>query len=145
MPILALIFGFFAATAALLAQVFFSLFLTGPAASAPSLIWLISAATLEEGAKLAFLLQLGKRSTNAISPIQAILFGLGFIVVEIALVTMTATASTDFLALGAMAGIHLLGTLIIYASLRLRENYPLSPLFSLIAAVLIHTLYNSSL
>jgi hypothetical protein len=75
MPILALIFGFFAATAALLAQVFFSLFLTAPLTNAPSLILLVGAATLEEGAKLAFLVQLGKRTTSAITSLHALFFG----------------------------------------------------------------------
>jgi hypothetical protein len=144
MPILALIFGFFAATAALLAQVFFSLFLTAPLTNAPSLILLVGAATLEEGAKLAFLVQLGKRTTSAITSLHALFFGLGFVAVEVTLVTLTAT-TLNIPSLGAMAGIHLLGTLIIYGGLRLRESYRLSPLIGLITAILMHTLYNSSL
>ena len=145
MPILALIFGFFAATAALLAQVFFSLFLTAPLTNAPSLILLVGAATLEEGAKLAFLLQLGKRSPDTLSWLHASLFGLGFVLAEIALVTLSSSALSEPTSLGAMAGIHLLGTLIIYSGLRLQESYSLSPLVGLLGAILVHTLYNSSL
>ncbi len=145
MPVLAIIFGFFAATAALLAQVFFSIFVTTSLAGPHSLFILIGAAALEEGAKLAFLVQLGKRTTSAITWLHVLLFGLGFVFVEITLATLTATTSPNFPSLGVMAGIHLLTTLIIYTGLRLREHYPLSPLFGLIAAVLVHTLYNSSL
>lgn len=142
---LAIIFGFFSATAALLAQVFLSMFVTTTPIGSPSLLILIGAATLEEGAKLVFLLQLGKRSPDTLSWLHASLFGLGFVSAEIALVMLSSSAPSEPTSLGAMAGIHLLGTLIIYSGLRLQESYSLSPLVCLIGAILVHVLYNSSL
>lgn len=145
MPGLALIFGFLAASAALLLQVLASIFVSTPLTSPPSLLLLIGAATIEEGMKLVFLTQLGRRSTEAITFLHASLFGLGFIVAEIALVTLSAKSLPALTVLGSIAAVQIIGTLTIYSSLRLKENFSLAWLFGLIAAILIHTLYNSSL
>lgn len=142
---LALIFGFLAATAALLVQVLASIFIAAPLTSAPTLTLLIGAALIEEGAKLVFLFQLERREGTPITPLPAVLFGTGFIAAEIALLTLSAAALPGFGAFGAIIVVHMVGTLAIAAGLRFRGNFPLSPLFALLAAILIHTLYNSSL
>ena len=142
---LALIFGFLAASAALLAQVLLSIFITTPLTGAPSLTLLIGAATLEEGAKLIFLLQLGKRSFAPITFLSALVFGVGFVSAEIALLALSTPSLPDFFAYGSIILVQIAGTLIIYSGLRLRESFAFAPLFALLTAILIHTLYNSSL
>lgn len=145
MPGLALIFGFLAASAALLVQVGLSVFITSPLSAAPSITTLLGAAAIEEGAKLLFLVQLGKRFLAPITFFSALIFGIGFVSAEIALLMLSASSEADFSALAAIILVQLAGTLVIYAGLRLREDFVLSPLLALLAAILAHTLYNSSL
>lgn len=142
---LTFIFGLLAAAAALLLQVFVSLFIAAPFVSSPPLLLLMGAATIEEGAKLVFLLQLQKRTPTPVSLRDALIFGIGFVVAEITLITLSATGRSELLSLAAIAAIQIAGTLIVYASLRLRKDFLLSPVFGLLAAVLLHSLYNSSL
>lgn len=142
---LALIFGFLAASAALLFQVLASLFVSAPLAGSHSLILLIGAATIEEGAKLLFLIQLGRRTPGMITFVHVFLFGIGFVAAEIALLVLSAKDLPGFLSLVSIAAVQIAGTLIIYGGLRLKDNLPQSWLFGLIGAILLHTLYNSSL
>ena len=142
---LAIIFGFLAAAAALLVQVLLSLFVSAPLTGVPSLALLIGAATIEEGAKLAFLFQFGRRTSMPIPFLSALLFSLGFVGAEMTLLTLSNSALPAFSLLGAIVLVHIIGTIIIYASLRFREDFAFSPLFGLLTAILIHTLYNSSL
>lgn len=145
MPGLALIFGFLAASAALLFQVLVSIFVPTPLISTPSLPLLIGAAAIEEGAKLLFLIQLGRRSIETITFPHALIFGIGFVAAEIALLTLSAKDLPGPLSLVSIAAVQIVGTLIIYGGLRLKEGLPMSWLFGLIGAILLHTLYNSSL
>jgi RsiW-degrading membrane proteinase PrsW (M82 family) len=142
---LALIFGFLAASAALLFQVLVSIFISTPLIGAPSLPLLLGAAAIEEGAKLLFLVQLGRRSPETISLLHALVFGIGFVAAEIALLALSAKDLPELATLGSIAGVQIIGTLAIYGGLRLKENLPQSWLFGLLAAILLHTLYNSSL
>lgn len=145
MPILALIFGFLAASGALLLQVLVSIFIPfAPTGTAPIPV-IIGAAAIEEGAKLVFLIQLGRRSIETISTSHAILFGIGFVIAEIALLSLSAHTLPALPVLGSIVGIQLMGTLIIYTALRLKESLPFGWLFGLLTAILLHTLYNSSL
>ncbi len=145
MPGLAIIFGFFAASAALLFQVLASIFISTPLIGTPSLPFLIGAAVIEEGAKLLFLVQLGRRSPEPIGFFHAFIFGIGFVAAEITLLALSAKDVPGLATLGSIAGIQIIGTLAIYGGLRLKESLPQSWLFGLLAAVLLHTLYNSSL
>ncbi len=145
MPILAFIFGFFAATAALLVQVLASIFIATPLIGTPSLLLLIGAATIEESAKLLFLIQLGRRSITTVPFLGAFIFGVGFVVAEIALLALSAKSLPTLTDLGSIVVVQIIGALVIYGGLRMKEFSPLSWLFGLLAAVLIHTLYNSSL
>lgn len=142
---LALIFGFLAASAALLLQVFASIFISAPLTGTPSLLILIGAATIEEGMKLLFLIQLGRRSIETIAFPHAFVFGIGFVIAEITLLAFSAKSLPALTALGSIAAIQMMGTLAIYGGLRLKESLPFSWLFGLLAAILLHTLYNSSL
>lgn len=142
---LALIFGFLAASAALLFQVLASIFISTPLTGTPPLLLLIGAATIEEAMKLIFLVQLGRRSIELITLPHAIIFGVGFVIAEIALVALTAKSLPALPVLGSIAAVQMIGTLAIYGSLRLKETLPQSWLFGLLAAILLHTLYNSSL
>jgi hypothetical protein len=144
MPGLALIFGFLAASAALLAQVFVSFLFTLPLTDSPSLLFLIGAAAIEESMKFAFLIQLGKRSAEGSSPLQALLFGAGFVAAEMALIFSSTAAFPGFMSLGAIALVHLISTLILYGGFRLRESFSFSPLAGLLGATLLHVLYNAS-
>lgn len=145
MSVLALIFGFLAAAAALLAQVFLSTLVDVSFTNSPTLIVLIMAATLEEGAKFAFLVQLNRRVGNPLTFFHALSFGLGFIAVELTLVLLSSATSFELPSIGAMVGIHLLATLVIFTGFRLQATYRLNPLAGLGMAILLHTLYNSTL
>lgn len=145
MPGLALIFGFLAASAALLLQVLASIFISTPLIGTPSLLLLIGAAAIEEGMKLIFLIQLGRRSIEIITFPHALIFGIGFVIAEIALVTLSAKSLPALATLGSIAAVQMIGTIVIYGGLRLKESLPQSWLFGLLAAILLHTLYNSSL
>lgn len=142
---LALIFGFLAASAALLLQVLVSIFVSAPLIGTPSLPLLIGAAAIEEGMKLIFLIQLGRRSIGTISFPHILLFGIGFVIAEIALLGFSAKSLPAVAILGSIAAVQLIGTLAIYGGLRLKERFPQSWLFGLLTAILLHTLYNSSL
>lgn len=143
---LALIFGFFAACAALVVQIFFSLLLSAPLMNSPSLALLIGAAGIEESAKLVFLIQLGRRSAQPVTLFTAFLFGIGFVAAELSLLAFSAVATPlTTLALVMIAAIHIFGAFLLYAGLRFRESFPLAPLIALLSAILMHTLYNSSL
>ncbi len=145
MPILAFIFGFLAASAALLLQVLASIFISTPLIGTPSLLLLIGAAAIEEGMKLIFLIQLGRRSIEIITFPHALIFGIGFVIAEIALVALSAKSLPALATLGSIAAVQMIGTIVIYSGLRLKESLPQSWLFGLLAAILLHTLYNSSL
>lgn len=142
---LALIFGFLAASAALLFQVFVSLFVPTPLIGTPSTLLFIGAAAIEEGMKLLFLIQLGRRSIEAVTFPHAFIFGAGFVIAEIALLVFSAKNLPGLTVLGSITAVQITGTLIIYSGLRLKESLPQSWLFGLLAAILLHTLYNSSL
>lgn len=141
----AIIFGFFAATAALLIQVVASVFIQAPLIGAPSLVLLVGAAAIEEGAKLLFLVQLGRRSALSVTPLHTLLFGIGFVIAEITLLALSAKTLPALATLGSIAAVQIIGTFIIYGGLRFKESLPLGWLFGLLAAILLHTLYNSSL
>ena len=145
MPGFAIIFGFLAATAALLVQVFFSFFVTSPLMGTLALPLIIGAATIEESMKLLFLIQLGKRSTGVVSLFHAFLFGIGFVAVEAGLLIFSTALFPGLMTLGTIIGIQLIGTFIIYGGLRFREQGALSPVIALLAAILVHVLYNASL
>ncbi|MFA9262029.1 MAG: hypothetical protein ACEQSB_01570 [Undibacterium sp.] len=142
---LALIYGFLAAAAALLVQITASFFFGLSLTSSPSVILLVGAATLEEGARLIFLLQLAKRHPQATSFIHALFFGFGFIAAELSLLALSPTDLPEIKLVVRMALIHLLGTLLVYSGLRFRESLFFAPLAGLLSAILFHTLYNSSL
>lgn len=142
---LALIYGFLAATAALLVQVVALFVFDFSFTSSPSLGLFLAAAALEEGSRLVFLLQLAKHHPNATSLIHAFLFGIGFVVAEIALLALAPTDRPEIFLIARTALIHLLGTFIIYIGLRSKKTYPLAPLIAVILAILAHTLYNHSL
>lgn len=145
MTSLALIFGFLAASAALLFQVLASIFISTPLTGTPPLLLLIGAATIEEGMKLVFLIQLARRSIETITLPHVLIFGIGFVIAEIALVALSAKGLPELTVLGSIAAVQMIGTLVIYGGLRLKETLPQSWLFGLLAAILLHTLYNSSL
>lgn len=142
---LALIYGFLAAAAALLLQVFGLVFLDTSFVMSLSVILLLSAATVEEAARLVFFLQLAKHHPTATSYIHAFFFGLGFIAAEFSLLALSATGLPAYPILIRLALIHLLGTFFVYIGIRLRDDYPFAPLIGLIIAILSHTLYNHSL
>ncbi len=143
MPGLALSFGFLAASAALLAQVFLAVFFTDLLTAPLSLIPLIGAAVVEEGARLAFLIQLERRLGEPLSLLSVLLFGIGFVIVEGTLLALSAPFP-GLQVLGMVAGVHILGTLIIAGGLRFRTQIPYSLSLSFLSALLIHTLYNTS-
>ncbi len=142
---LALIYGFLAAAAALLVQVVATFFLDFSITTSPSVMILLGAAALEEGARLIFLLQLAKRSPQATSFIHAFFFALGFIVAELSLLALSLSDLPEAKLIARMALVHLFGTALIYGGLRFRESFTFAPLIGLLAAILSHTLYNSSL
>ncbi len=142
---IAIIFGFLAASAALLAQVFISLIFNVSLTDSPSLVVLICAAAIEEGAKFSFFVQLRKRSPKGVSTPHALFFGAGFVSAEMALLFASATALPGILTLGTIAVLHIASTLILYSGFCLRESFRFSPLVALLGAILLHTLYNVSL
>lgn len=142
---LAIIFGFFAATAALLIQVMASIFIETPMIGTQSIPFLIGAAAIEESMKLLFLVQLGRRSALSITPLHVLLFGIGFVATEIALLALSTKTFPALTIFGSIAAVQIIGTFVIYGGLRLKESLPLGWLFGLVAAILLHTLYNSSL
>lgn len=142
---LAIIFGFSAASAALLAQVLASLLLSVPLVSTPSLPLLIGAATIEEGSKLIFLIQFGRRSNKIISLLHALFFGIGFVTAEVTLLALSAQEIPDFSIAGPIVIIQVIGTLLVYGGLLLEENTSLGWLLGLLPAIVLHTLYNASL
>lgn len=142
---LALIFGFLAASAALLLQVLASIFISTPLTSTPSLLILIGAASIEEGMKLIFLIQMGRRSVGTIAFPHAFIFGIGFVVAEFTLLAFSVKSLPTLTVLASIASVHIIGTLVIYGGLRLKESFPLGWVFGLLTAILLHTLYNSSL
>jgi uncharacterized membrane protein YhfC len=145
MFILALTFGFLAAAAALLAQVFLSTLVDISFTGSPTLFVLIMAATLEESAKFAFLIQLNRRLGNPLTLLHALFFGLGFIAAEFSLVLLSSATPFELSSIGAMVGIHLLSIFVIFTGFRLQETYRLNPLAGLGIAILLHALYNSTL
>lgn len=142
---LALIYGFLAATAALLAQVVLLFFIGMSLTLTPSLMLLIGAATLEESFRLLFLIQLAKVHPRATTVLHALGYWLGFVIAELSLLALTPTDLPEPLLIVKMALVHLVGTLALYCGLRYRREYPLAPLAALLFALLFHTLYNASL
>lgn len=139
---LSLIFGFLAASAALLLQVFVSIFVATPLATTTSLPILAGAAAIEESAKLIFLIRLGRWSENSITFAQATLFGTGFAATEIALSLLSSPHVSD---IAAIVGIHLFGALAIYSGLQCQKRFSMGPAAGLLIAISVHVLYNSSL
>lgn len=142
---LAFIYGFLAAAAALLVQVVATFFFDFSLSTSPSVMILIGAATLEEGARLVFLLQLAKRYPQATALIHAFLFAFGFIAAELSLLALSISDLPEVWLIVRMALVHILGTLLIYGGLRFRESFTLAPFIGLLTAILAHTLYNNSL
>ncbi|MFZ1626438.1 MAG: hypothetical protein WAT81_01370 [Candidatus Moraniibacteriota bacterium] len=142
---LALIYGFLAAAAALFAQIVALFFFDFSLTPSPSLTLLLGAATLEEGARLIFLLQLAKRHPQATSFIHALFFAFGFIAAELSLLALSPTDLPEIRLIVRMTLVHFLGNLLIYSGLRFRESFGFAPLIGLLGAILTHTLYNASL
>ena len=142
---LALIYGFLAAAAALFVQVIFLYFTGATTLDSPSLLILLVAAMLEEGARLIFLLQLAKHHPNATSYIHALFFGIGFVIAELSLLALSPTDFPETILALQMVLVHLVGTAIIYCGIRFRNTFPFAPLAALAMAILFHTLYNVSI
>jgi|GEM_PF-5215451 len=142
---LALIHGFFAAAAAVLVQVIFLFFADSSFDVPPSVFLLLGAATLEEGSRLIFLIQLAKNSPRTTSFLHVLLFGLGFIAVEFSLLILSPSDLPGIGLIAQTALIHLFGTIALYTGLRFRKDFFFAPYFALLTAILFHTLYNASL
>lgn len=143
LPITLFTYGFLAACAGLLLQILLlSLFGTETTLTSPSLIFLLSAASIEELAKLLFLVQALRRfGSQALNLAQLILFGLGFATLELGFVFFQSPHSLPSLPLlGLNAFLHI-GTSVILGMALGRLAKPLV-LIVLIGVTLLHGLYN---
>lgn len=149
MLILTLLYGFLASCAGLLLQTAVLIGM-GPAATAgnPSLTFLYTAACIEEGMKLLFLIQAARRSDHALIFFPSVSFGFGFALVEIALASLLpeigASIGDSWRALTLNTLLHILTTLLLAFGIRHFRFPSFGILMSLIGALVLHISYNVS-
>lgn len=146
---LLIVYGFFAASAALLVEILVG---ASSPASTPSLppgvLFIILAASIEEGSKWLFLRQFHLRYGTVLTPpallLAGILFGVGFSMLELLLITAGFKALAWFPLFGILS-LHLLTSLAFALYLLGPARHTLLRTIGLsLGMVALHTLYNLS-
>lgn len=140
MILIAFIYGFLAAAAALFLEVFFEYTFSLPLPPISIPLFFL-AASIEEGAKFLFLLQLGRRFPGAFSLGRALAFGLGFAAVELFLVSTRMSIMTPTPLFGIVV-VHVSTVLFLFLGIRSYGSWSLAPWLALASVTVLHTTYN---